>query len=422
MNTRPGRDRTHALILAASLIAGFLSAAAAAVAVASEQEESVVGGAVLLGFGVGWALLAGLTARFSDRPERWAAVPAVAMALAGTSLLAFAPDTEAMTTIARLGSPLVLGLVVWMVVQVRRQPHGRARSFLLYPVFAVLALSAAGCGYDAVLSTTERQAPLAGGQRLVDVGGHRLAIACTGSGSPTVVLEPGLGESARSMARLIAPSVARTTRICVYDQAGHGRSDEPSQSRTDAARDLRVLLERSRIPGPYVIAGHSLGGIHALNFARRYPGHLAGVVLLDSMSPQQTSTFEGADPLLDLLPLLARTGLARLLTDPEEGEPVAQTREFVRDVKAMPHQLDDAAELTSLGSVPLMVVTAAKGGQAGWAADQDVLARLSTTSEHRTVPGSTHASLVEDTDDAAESSRAIRDLVEAVRRTRARRA
>ena len=82
----------------------------------------------------------------------------------------------------------------------------------------------------------------------------------------------------------------------------------------------------------------------------------------------------------------------------------------------MPAELDRAAKLTSLGDRPLAVVTAGTGSAAGWAAEQDDLARLSSTTVHRTVPGSTHASLVEDKADAAQSSRAIRDIVKAVRR------
>src|SRR4051794_31898442 len=134
-----------------------------------------------------------------------------------------------------------------MTVQARRQP----RAWLLYPVFGVLAVAAAGGAYETVRNATDSSPALAAGHRLVDVGGYRLDIHCIGSGSPTVVLEPGLGESATAMARWIAPSVAPTTRICAYDHAGHGHSDPAPGNRDDAARDLHVLLERSHIPGPY---------------------------------------------------------------------------------------------------------------------------------------------------------------------------
>jgi pimeloyl-ACP methyl ester carboxylesterase len=217
------------------------------------------------------------------------------------------------------------------------------------------------------------------------------------------------------MARWIAPAVARTTRICVYDRAGHGRSETAPGKNADAARDLHVMLQRRHIPGPYVIAGHSLGGAFALSYTDRYPADVAGLALLDSMHPQQTNAFAGMDPLLALVPTLARTGLGRLLFDPKYGEPVAQAREFARDVAAMPAELSRAAKLTSLGNRPLAVVTAGKGYQPGWLGHQRELAELSSNTHQVIVAGSTHQSLIDDRADAARSSQAIRDVVHAVR-------
>ena len=114
------------------------------------------------------------------------------------------------------------------------------------------------------------------------------------------------------------------------------------------------------------------------------------------------------------MPTLARTGLARFFFDPAEGDPTAQATQLVRDIEEMPAALNRAAKLTTLGDRPLAVVTAATGSRDDWAARQAELARLSSTTVHRTVPGSTHASLVEDEADAAESGRAIRDIVNAV--------
>jgi pimeloyl-ACP methyl ester carboxylesterase len=228
------------------------------------------------------------------------------------------------------------------------------------------------------------------------------------------VLEPGLGESASAMARWIAPDVARTTRVCAYDRAGHGRSQAAPAKHADAARDLQVLLERAHVPGPYVIAGHSLGGMFALSYAHRYPAQVSGIVLLDSMHPRTSSSL-GMDRLLALVPTLSRTGLARVFFDPKEGKPTTQARQFVRDVAEMPNELNRAAKLASLGDRPLAVITAGEGSAAGWPGQQDDLATLSSNSIHRTVADSTHASLVDDKSDAAQSSRAVRDIVKAVR-------
>ena len=130
--------------------------------------------------------------------------------------------------------------------------------------------------------------------RLIDVGGHKLHINCTGTGSPTVVLEPGLGEPSTAMA-WIAPDVAATTRVCVYDRAGRGWSESAGtpQDGVQVATDLHTLLDRAGEQGPYVLAGHSAGGLYVLNFAQLYPDQVAGVALLDSMSPQQYTAIDG---------------------------------------------------------------------------------------------------------------------------------
>jgi len=411
--------RTSAKVVAGSLLAGVASAIALVGGPFADGGEATITGAILLGFAIGWALLAMLSTRLGDGSHRWAAVPAAVLGLSAAGLIILTPDTQALDTLGWTWPPLLLGLVFWMITQTRRQAPSRRRSWLLYPVFAVMAFSAVGCGYQTVeAGSGGTPAPVAG-DRLIDVGGHRLNIRCVGSGSPTVVLEPGLGESASAIARRIAPEVARATRVCVYDRAGHGRSDVAPNA--DAARDLHVLLERAHVPGPYVMAGHSLGGPLVLSYADRYPSQVGGVVLLDSMHPHQTHTAaSGAmGPLLAVVPTLARTGIARLLLDPKDGEPTEESRQFVRDVEQMPAQLNRAAKLTSLGDRPLGVVTAGKGSQPGWTAHQNDLARLSSNSFHRTVAGSTHGSLIDDEKDAAASSRAIRDIVLAVRERQA---
>src|SRR4051795_12814134 len=243
-------------------------------------------------------------------------------------------------------------------------------------------------------------------------------VGCT-SAAPARAARPSSsnrGSASRhgAMARWIAPAVARTTTVCVYDRAGHGRSDAAPENHADAARDLHVLLGRAHVPGPYVLAGHSLGGMFALSYAHLYPAQVGGVVLLDSMHPRQSNAFAGMDPLLGLVPALARTGLLNMLFDRKDGDPTTQARQFVRDIDEMPAEQNRAAKLTTLRNKPLAVVTAGTGSAAGWSGQQDDLARLSTNSVHRTAPGATHQSLIDEQADAAQSSRAIRDVVEAV--------
>jgi pimeloyl-ACP methyl ester carboxylesterase len=413
----PSPRRRPAVVVAGSLFAGLAAAVALVAGPLAGGREAVITGGLLLGFAAGWALLAVLSVRYTDRPQRWAAVPAAAMGITAAGLIAVAPGASTLSTLGWVWPPVLLVLVTWMIVRARRRPAGRLQPWLLYPIFAALALTAIGGGYETLANATDQPVGHVAGGRLIDVGGGRgLYIRSAGSGGPTVILEPGLGESARAMARRIAPDVARTTTVVVYDRAGHGRSDAEPAAGADAARDLHVLLRRAHVPGPYVLAGHSLGGMFALSYAHRYPAEVGGIVLLDSMHPRQHNAFAGMDPLLGLVPTLARTGLASLLFDRNDGDPTAQARQLVRDVEEMPAELDRAAKLTSLGNKPLLVLSAGTGSLPGWAAQQNDLARLSAGSVHRTIPGATHASLIEDRVDAAQSSRAIRDVVKAVRR------
>jgi pimeloyl-ACP methyl ester carboxylesterase len=405
------------MVVVASLLAGLLAALVLVAGPFADGSEPQVTGGLLLGFAAGWALLAVSSARFTDRPQRWAAVPAVAMGLTGAGLITLAPGAGTLSALGWIWPPLLLVLVTWMIVRAGRRPASRLQPWLLSPIFGVLALTAIGGGYETLSNATDQPAAHVAGGRLIDVGGgRRLYIRTVGSGGPTVILEPGLGESAPEMARWIAPDVARSTMVVVYDRAGHGRSDAEPAAGADAARDLHVLLERAHVPGPYVLAGHSLGGMFALSYADRYPAEVGGIVLLDSMHPRQHNAFAGMDPLLAVVPTLARTGLARLLLDRKDGDPPAQARQLVRDVEQMPAELDRAAKLTSLANKPLIVVSAGTGSLPGWGVQQNDLARLSAGSVHRTIAGATHASLIDDWVDAAQSSRAIRDVVQAVQR------
>jgi len=181
--------------------------------------------------------------------------------------------------------PALFVLVIWMFLRVRSQLRSRSARWLLYPVLAVLAIASVGGGYQTVRESLEAKAYPPPGQ-LIDVGGHRLHLYCTGSGSPTVVLEPGHGGSSSDFG-WITSAVARETRVCVYDRAGRGWSDatDGPQDGAHIAADLHTLLERAHVPGPYVLAGHSFGGLYVLSFAAQFPDQVAGMVLLTPPHP-----------------------------------------------------------------------------------------------------------------------------------------
>src|SRR5215218_3863475 len=188
---QPGRAQPTAKsrigsIVALSMAAGLIVAVALVAAPFIPASENVLIGVVLLGFALGWALLAVLSTRFSDQPQRWAAAPAAFMGVVG--LGSFSGSAAVHTVLSWVWPPVLFALVVWMIVQVRRQVRSRSARWLLYLVLAVLAIASVGGGYQRVRESLEAKAYPPPGQ-LIDVGGHRLHLYCTGSGNPTVVLQ-----------------------------------------------------------------------------------------------------------------------------------------------------------------------------------------------------------------------------------------
>src|SRR5215204_3047497 len=317
----PGSRGHIGWIVAGSLATGLVAAVLLAAAPFIPAEEPAVTGAVLCGFALGWAMLAVLSVRFTDQPQRWAAAPALLMGLGGLLLVGVGAPVH--RVLDWVWPPALLALAIWMFVCVHRQLRSRGGRWLLYPVIALLALASIGGGYQTLGAAADANAyPMPG--QLIDVGGHGLHLSCTGSGTPTVVLEPGAGEMSSNLG-WITPAVARDTRVCVYDRAGRGWS-EPADTAQDGARiatDLHTLLQRGNVPGPYVLAGHSLGGLYVLTFAARYPDEVAGMVLVDSTAPASATkpgtasqydrgSYDVMGRVSALVSTSARLGLARL--------------------------------------------------------------------------------------------------------------
>jgi len=414
-----GRSPVPAIL--GSVVVGFVLAIALVLVQASSASEASITGSTLLAFGIGWGLMALLSTRFSSQPQAWARVPSVVLASIGIGLLLLQPGPAVMDLLGWLWPPAIAVLAIWMVAQVRRQLRGRGR-WLVLPVIATLLVFALGGGIVTVSAATGPGASSTSG-RLVDVGGHRLYIECTGSGSPTVVLQSGLGESSSYWAR-IAPAVAQATTVCVYDRAGHGRSDEPAgpQDGIALATDLHTLLERAGVPGPYVLVGHSSGGPYVRVFAARYPDQVAAMVLLDAQPadaftalPDYPGTYRSLRLAYGLGPSLARVGLLGIaLGLPADQSTPAAARGARDELAALPSALQQAQALTSLGDRPLIVVTAGSGQQAGWLAAQDSMTSLSTSSVHRVVATATHNSLISGVD-APASTQAILDVLASIR-------
>jgi pimeloyl-ACP methyl ester carboxylesterase len=438
----PASSPTHGghigWVVAGSLATGLVAALLLAFAPFIPAEESAVTGAVLCGFALGWAMLAVLSVRFTDQPQRWAAVPALFMGLGGLLLVAFGSPVHGV--LDWVWPPALLALAIWMVVRVRRELRSRSGRWLLYPVIAFLALASVGGGYATLGAAADARAYPAPGQ-LIDVGGHRLHLNCTGSGNPTVVLEAGGGEMSSNLG-WITPAVARNTRVCVYDRAGRGWSEpaDTPQDGTQIATDLHTLLQRGGVPGPYVLAGHSFGGLYVLTYADRYPGEVAGMVLVDGTNPAPAARARTASPyhagsydvlgrVSALLSGSARLGLGRLfaqlavvdLPPRSQGEARASfatassMRSTIDEYLQAKASGEEAAALRSFDDKPLVVLTAGIGSDATHSAAQNHLATLSTNSAHRIIEGASHQALIGDEDSAAATTRAILDVVQAVR-------
>jgi len=424
-----------ARIVAASVVSGLIAALLATLVLFAGAREHVITGSALLAFGFGWATLAVLSTRMTRQPQRWALVPAAVMTVAGAGLLLLAPADTALTTAGWVWPAILFVLVVWCWAQARKSLRSRSRIWLIYPVLAVLALGAVGGVYQSIAVAADHHTDAAPG-RSVDVGGRTLHLNCQGTGSPTVILESGLGENSTAWA-WISQGIAPTTRVCAYDRAGQGWSqDAPApQDARAVATDLHTLLAKARETGPYVLVGHSTGGPYALTYAAQYPQDIAGLVLLDSASAHQFSlpdypaVYAMMRRGLALLPSLSRLGIGQFAlasTGDSLPEPAAaQARAFATGSRELRSQRDEistyrrvfaqAQALQSLGSKPLVVLTATAGSpQRGWAEAQNQLAALSTNVEHRSV-AATHGSLLESPTDAWYSVAAITTAVQAIR-------
>jgi len=315
----------------------------------------------------------------------------------------------------------------------------------LWLILVIFCLAIFGAVYQIIASTLDAGAYPAPGQ-MIDVGGYKLHLYCTGTntdGSPTVIMETGLGSISSTWIR-VQPEVAKVTRVCSYDRAGMGWSDAGPEPR-DAqhiAQELHTLLHNADIPGPYILVGWSYGGMYVREYAGQFSDEVAGLVLLDSSHPDQwTSTPEGRAQfksnarIYSLAPTLVRLGVMRVLAllQPDSGLPTpynevlrasfaatkdwdAQSAEFLASL-ATANQVRESAPLAR---IPLVVLSATEHGTPAaqeqlWQTWQTELASLSTNSVHQVVDGADHASFWRDPETAQVSVAAILEVVDAAR-------
>ena len=274
----------------------------------------------------------------------------------------------------------------------------------------------------------------------VDIGGRSLNIYCSGSGSPSVILDSG-GSAPGYSNMPLQKLFANQTRTCWFDKAGLGWSDPSPVTQTSAAiaADLHELLRVAKIAPPYILVGQSFSGFDVRIFTKAYPSEVAGVVLLDSVQEDQQQ-YEPRSTLAPVnrlpasvravlcraAPLAANVGLIRLLTSlsgPDRRTPPSGFTPTEADVlhglesqpkaivassgcRAWEKSADEARAAGALGNVPLLVLTAGRPLTTGNPAEdrelqefheiwlhqlQPRLAALSTRGKQIIVANSSHA-------------------------------
>ena len=225
--------------------------------------------------------------------------------------------------------------------------------------------------------------------RAIDVGGYKLNLNCTGQGSPTVVVDSGLGGYSTDW-QVVQADISKTTRFCSYDRAGYGWSDAGPLPRTSAqiARELHTLLQNGGEKPPYILVGHSLGGFDMRVYNGLFPGEAVGMVLVDAaqedqaatVSPQmkkaQESSIRSAQKKSFFAPLLLRIGIVRLMAPgmfAQGGIPKDQIAKSIYldlqpkysearagEFAALAESANETRASGTLGNMPLIVLTAGK--------------------------------------------------------------
>lgn len=336
------------------------------------------------------------------------------------------------------------------------------RWVLIGLVLLLICAALAGAAYQAIANWRDaRQFPQEGRSIALgaDFPGVSLNLNCVGQGTPTVVLDSGLGVPAAGW-DLVTPDVAKFARVCSYDRAGYGWSSAGPMPRTsgEIVKELHALLAASGEKGPYVLVAHSFGGYNVRVYVDKYPADVAGLVLVDTSHEDQNQLMppslkkltqeqiQQLDSEKRLMPILIFFGIARLTAGDDGDSKLSkdfrdkmkylqlQTK-FIdaafSELKTLLQSADEVRRTGNLGDRPLVVLTAGKDLDAKdlpkgvsveemrefrktWVNDLQVRqARLSTRGKQIVVPDSTHMIPMERPDAVINAIHEVYDAVKA---------
>ncbi len=327
---------------------------------------------------------------------------------------------------------LLIGiLVVWLSVRRilalsskgYRTLRKVAERIVLLPLIVISVVVAGSAAYNATVLCWFRAHNHPPGETYM-VDGHKMHMVCMGSGSPTIVLDAGLGNDALIWGG-IQPELAKTTRVCAYDRAGFGWSEaRPAPRDADhIAAELQGLLREAKVEGPIVLMGHSISGIYMRDYATRYQADIAGIVFVDGSTPmqQENPAFKSAfskGPPQWVGELIQRSlmdvGVPRLFGQCSRKMPGfdahasklqaedlchAQIGASMAEMNSMDRSGQETIHSGPYGALPILIFSQdpnkGSGGMppaiaAAWNQMQEDLKKLSTRSKRIIAKGSTH--------------------------------
>ena len=219
-------------------------------------------------------------------------------------------------------------------------------------VFLVIAL-VAGALYQIIATRLDEGKYPPPGQ-IVDVEGRGLHLYCTGDGTPTVILESGLDGGSLDWS-LVQPEVAKFGRVCSYDRAGIAWSSSGGGHRNagQITDELHKLLDTAHIAPPYVLVGHSIGGVYVQLFAARYPDEVAGVVLVDSSHQDQLTRIPGIPAFVPYLyKAAAPVGIARIVNELAAAPPNLTAETIAKRTSLYSHTHSVYANANEMAAIP----------------------------------------------------------------------